>query len=102
MEPVIETGGHLLIDHSLTACRELHEDALYVVRCESGSLARWVRFSPRGLYLVSAADWAEPSRWTLAVLPSSRRAEVIEGKIIALARPLDGTFRRPVPPSASS
>lgn len=102
MEAVIETGDILLIDRSPNAGSPIHADALYVVSWQGESIARWVRFSSRGLYLVSSVDWAEPVRWTLVVTPASHRARVVEGKIIALARPLDGTFRRPAAPSASN
>ena len=102
MEGVVEAGDVLLVDRSPNVRSQIHDDALYVVRCERESLARWVRFSARGLYLVPASRWLEPLRWTLAVTPASRRAETVEGKIIALARPLDGTFQRPVPPFASN
>ena len=102
MEGVIGHGDILLIDRSPTVRAGIHEDALYVVRWRGESLARWLRFSPRGLYLVSAADWAEPWRWSLVVRQASLRADVVEGMIIALARPPDGTFRRPLQPSASN
>ena len=103
MDGVIEAGDILLIDRlSRSVSEGIHEDALYVVRKDGESLARWVRFSSRGLFVLSAANWLEPSQWTLMVIQSSRRPEIIEGKIIALARPPDHMFRRPVPPFASN
>lgn len=102
MEAVIEAGDILLIDRLSSVSETIQEDALYVVRRDGESLARWVRFSSRGLYLVSTANWCDPSRWTLVAIQSSRRTQIIEGEIIALARPLDRTFRRPAPPFASN
>jgi hypothetical protein len=102
MDGIIASGDILLVDRSPEARAHIHEDALYIVRVGAESLARWVRFSSRGLYLVSANTWSEPSRWTLVVKESSRRSEIIEGKIIALARPLEHTFRRPARPFASN
>lgn len=102
MEGIIEPGDILLVDRSREARSNWHEDALYVVRVADESLARWVRFSPRGLYVISAATWAEPSKWALIATAASRRHEVIEAKIIALARPPGRKFQRPVQPSVSS
>ncbi|HEY3739000.1 MAG TPA: hypothetical protein VGL53_04105 [Bryobacteraceae bacterium] len=102
MEGIVAKGDILLVDRSADARNHWHEDALYVVEAGSGSYARWVRFSSRGLYLVSAVTWAEPTTWTLVITKASRRAEVIEGKVIALARPLERRFRRPARPFASS
>lgn len=102
MESVYREGDILLIDRGPAARGLIHDDALYVVRWNGESVARWLRFSSRGLYLVADANWGEPLQWTLAVAPASRRAEIVEGKVIAVARPPDGTFRRPVPPSASN
>jgi plasmid maintenance system antidote protein VapI len=102
MEYVIEDGDILLVDRASEVQTPIHEDALYVVATSVGSLARWVRFSPRGLYLLSAATFAEPTRWPLIVLPASRRFEIIQAKIIALARPPGRKFQRPLRPSASN
>ncbi len=102
MESVIQAGDILLLDQSPRERLQIFDDALYVVRWHGDSLARWLRYAGKGLYLVSTEDWSEPARWTLAERPASRRFDCIEGKIIAISRPPDGTFQRPVPPSASS
>ena len=102
MESTYTEGDILLVDHGRSARTPIYDDALYVVRWNGQSVARWLRFSSRGLYLVSDSDWAEPLRWPLIVASASQRRDLVEGKIIAVARRLDGTFRRPVPPSASN
>ena len=102
MDPVINGGDILLIDQSPRERLQIHADALYVVKWRGHSVARWLRFASKGVYLVTAADWPEPVRWTPVVRPASQQFDIIEGKIIAIARPPDGTFRQPVPPSASS
>ena len=102
MEKLLMESDIAVIDPGLEARSTLDEDTLYVVRSNGESLARWLRFSTRGLYLVSVANWSEPARWDLLVQPATRRMEPVEGKIIALLRPPDGTFQRPVPPSASN
>lgn len=102
MKSVVRRGDILLLDRSPNTATHIREDALYVVNFGGESLARWVRFSSRGYYLISHSDWTEPSRWIRVVLPESRRAELIEARIIALARQLDGTFRPPAEPSASN
>ena len=102
MDGIIETGDILLVDRSPQARTNLHEDALYVVRTDDESVARWVRFSSRGLYLVSASTWSEPSEWTQVVLPARCRHEIIEGLIIALVRPPARMFQRPARPFASN
>ena len=102
MDGVIAAGDVLLVDDAPEARMRIHEDTLYAVRLEGFCVARWVRFSSRGLYLVAADNWTEPSRWTLTVIASSRRTEMILGKIIALARPPGCKFRRPVLPFCSS
>ena len=102
MDSVIAEGDIVLMDRAPAARSIVYEDAIYVVNWNGESLVRWLRLAPRGLYLVSAGDWGEPALWPLLVLPASRRLHVVEAKIIAFARPPDGTFRRLVPPSASS
>ena len=102
-DSIIEAGDTLLIDRSLGARERIDVDALYVVRCRGDSLARWVRCSARGLYLISTLNCAQPVDWTLVALAfSTSRAEIVEGRIIALAQPLEGKFRRPALPSASN
>ena len=103
MDSIIEAGDTLLIDRSLAARERIDADALYVVRYGGESLARWVRCSARGLYLISTLNCAQPVDWTLVALAfSTSRAEIVEGRIIALAQPLEGKFRRPALPSASN
>jgi len=102
MDGVIEAGDILLVDRSPRVRTHLHEDALYVVRANGESVARWVRFSSRGLYLVSASTWSEPSEWTQVVRPPRYRHEIIEGLIIALVRPPGRMFQRPARPFASN
>ena len=102
MDSVISERDILLIDCAPSIRQILYEDALYIVNISGQSIARWLRFSSRGFYLVTAYDWSEPHRWILLTIPASRRMEVIEGKVIALARPPDGRFHRLLPPSVSS
>lgn len=102
MERVCVPGDILLVDLVSSVRRELREDALYVVRWKGQSLLRWLRYSNRGIYLVTDKDWFEPVRWTLAVRPATGRLDIVEGKVIAVARPPDGMFQPPVRPSVSS
>lgn len=102
MDPVIIEGDILLIDQSPRERLQIYADALYVVQWRGHSVARWLRFAAKGVYLITAENWTEPARWTPVVRPASRQFDIIEGKIIAIARPPDSTFRQPVPPSASS
>ena len=102
MEWTYTAGDILLVDRAHSARTPIYDDALYVVRWNGQSVARWLRFANRGLYLVADTDWAEPLRWPLLVASARQRLEIVEGKIIAVARRPDGTFRRPVPPSASN
>jgi hypothetical protein len=103
MEPVIEAGDILLVDRSARARMQVDDDALYVVRTADGeSVARWVRYSSRGLYLASAATGPEPSEWQLVTAAARRRLEIIEARIIAFSRPPGHMFQRPVRPFASS
>lgn len=102
MEWTYTAGDILLVDRAHSARTPIHDDALYVVRWNSQSVARWLRFGNRGLYLVTDTDWAEPLRWPLLMASARQRLEIVEGKIIAVARRPDDTFLRPVPPSASN
>ena len=102
MERVCLQGDILLIDIAPSARRTIQLDALYVVRWKGESVLRWLRYSTRGLYLVTDSGWFEPLLWTLASGPASGRLDIVEGRVIAVARPPDGTFQRPVPPSVSN
>ena len=96
MATVFGRGDLALADQDWRA--DAMEGFLHLMRIQGMARLRWLRRGARKLYVLDAESARHPALWQ----PFDAAEVSIRGRVIAIARQPEYTFREPVPPPAAN